>query len=109
MVLQSQLTAARWLLPRHLVHSIDQKRDGIGIRRSLDPMAKIEDVAGCRSSVFQHPINLTSELLAWREQRRRIQVALHGGVGSEDPAGIRERQPPVDSDHVRTALGYGPQ
>ena len=67
MVLQSQLTAARWLLPRHLVHSIDQKRDGIGIRRSLDPMAEIEYVAGCRSGVFQDSIDLTSELLPWRE------------------------------------------
>ncbi len=52
---------------RHLVHPVDQKRDGVGIRRFLDSVAEIEDVAGCRSSVLQDSIDLTTELFPWCE------------------------------------------
>ena len=49
------------------MHSIDQKCDSVGISRFLNPVAKVEYVAGRRPSVLQHSIDLTTELPPWRE------------------------------------------
>ena len=49
------------------MHSIDQKCDSVGISRLLDPVAKVEYMAGRRPGVLQNSIDLTTELPPWRE------------------------------------------
>ena len=90
-----------------VVDMIDEPRDGVRARLRPDAVAQVEYVARRRAPFLQHEVGMALELRRGRKQRRRIEVALHGLVGAQQPADLAERRAPVHSDHIDVQIGNG--
>src|SRR5690606_9924709 len=74
---------------------------GIGLRRHA--VAEIEDVPLRRAAAFDDVAHVRFEHGPRRLQQRRVDVALHGHVVSDDADRLVERHPPVHADCVDDA------
>src|SRR4029077_2569277 len=83
-----------------LMDVVDQACDGIRVGFLPDAVAEIEDMPRCLAGLREHRIDVALELLGRGEQRRRIQISLHGLGGAEGLADLGEPRAPVDADDV---------
>ncbi len=63
-------------------------------------MAEIENMAGPAGGAAENLCHATFDVFRRREQRDRIEVALHGDVVTDSGPAFVEIDAPVETDHV---------
>ena len=89
--------------PVSCVHQVDDGGQDARVGLGQHAVAQVEDVAGARAVVRRGQHGSAWPRLDDRPRRQAeggVEVALHGAPGPDPAAGLVERHPPVDADHV---------
>ena len=82
------------------MHIVDEPRHRIRIRLRPDAVSQIEDVPGTAAGLIEHPSGVLPQVLRRGEERRRVEVALHGLPRPQLSPHLTQRRAPVDADHI---------
>ena len=72
-----------------------------GIRQ--DSVPKIEDVTRLPGGLIEHSSRPNFDRIPGSQQRDRIKIALNGNLRTDVLTRFRQRNSPIDADHVRSA------
>src|SRR5262245_66006972 len=67
-------------------------------------MADVEDVAWTAARALEHLVDPDTQLAPRSQERRRVEIPLHGSLEPDVLPRLVERQRPVEADDVTTAL-----
>src|SRR3954471_22273250 len=88
------------------VDEIDDEPRIFRRRRGKDPVTEVEDVPGsCLSRIGEDALHPRFQDWLRQEQARRIEVSLQGHPVAGPFPRVRQRDAPVDADHVGAAAG----
>src|SRR3954451_10055926 len=92
------------------VDEIDDEPRIFRRRRGKDPVTEVEDVPGsCLSGIVEDALHPRFEDRLRQEQARRIEVSLQRHRVASPFSRVRQRDAPVDADHVGAGAGEDPE
>ena len=75
--------------------------DGVLRRHSRqDAMTEIEDKARPTGILIENPLHLALDMIFGRIEDSRVEVALHGNIGTYNIPGLAEVDMPVETKHI---------
>ena len=86
------------------MNPVHQVRDLVRVGGTVDPVPQVENMGRGAGTLPQNVAHGLVELVARREESRRVQVPLHHGTGAELGYGPGEGEGPVDPHHVGSHL-----
>src|SRR5579859_7844799 len=95
------MPARRRISSRHVAaHGIDKHRDTVRVYVRRDAVTQVEDVPRAGTIAIEHATGFSAQRFRWREQRRRVQVALQGNPAADSLAGRCKIDGPIDADGI---------
>src|SRR5829696_6774710 len=85
---------------------VDQALDLIDRRAREQSVAEIENKAGLFRRLVKHLLRARFERGPGRQERDRVEIALHRDPGAEQLAGFAEIDAPIDTDDVRARRAH---